>query len=250
MELVGSAAGIAVDRLSLVEHERPLIRLDGKTPIIDLPRLRSTAGRHVALDSRISVAICTDDLSSKVWARVGLPFPTEGTSAPLGTKIDLFRNLAKSSADWAFALVVSVVKEVDDNLAVVAGRRLDVTVIGTSDAAIEPYLEKLRDPTASATDVFLMAGTDKELLPYFEAAKPPRTEVPASHSSTPEAFWFSSPFPVVRSDGSVVLRDVLYYMNVENGTSHAIGVGFDDSEAYDLAQRSSLTVARWIANRI
>lgn len=260
-ELVAETAGIEPGHLWFVETEKPRIGVDGETPIIDFPRLRSCDPVESPLDTRICIALCTKQggrakqLSSKVWSRVGLPMTGDLGNAMdlrrLRTAVPLFRRISRASARWGFEMLKHVLGRTLPDRKARRKNELEVSVLGTADARLSPHYERLSlEDGLTADELLGRPATVKALSRYFDPLAGPDEAIEPSGDEADERFWFSYPTTVPLANGDLQRRDVLYLMRSSEEAAHALGVGFDDSANRELPRRSALQVSRWIANRV
>jgi hypothetical protein len=256
--VVAKAAGIGLDGLDFDGHDEVRRRLEGETRVIDFPRLRSHGGLTQAFDTRISMAICTeeDEMSSKVWSRVGLPL--KGSAFPPGVSLEKveeltgsFRRIAGKTSGWATEYLRRTLKLLMPDLRVRRRGQLEVSALGARDKFLAPYFEKLAQSDTTATELLKDDDAEARFSRYFRLA----TDLPAKRldrmtAKNPNSFWFSSPVAVELDGGELGMRQVLYFLRPTNDAVQALGLAFDDSATGDLAQRSAVKVSRWIANRV
>ncbi len=256
--VVAKSAGIGLDNLAFDGHDEVRRRLEGKTRVIDFPRLRSHGGSAQVFDTRISMAICTeeDEMSSKVWSRVGLPL--KGSAFPPGIGLEnledltrFFRRSAEETSNWATKYLRRVLKLLFPHLQVRRRGQLEISALGVRDKLLAPFFERLAQSDTSAMELLRDDDAEARFSRYFRRA----TDLPVKHlqdmtAKDPNSFWFSSPVAVELDDGQLGLRQVLYFLRPTNDAVQALGLAFDDSATGDLAQRSAVKVSRWIANRV
>ena len=257
-EVVARSAGIGLKGLDFDNRENVRCRLEGETRVIDFPRLRTRDGAAQAFDTRISMAICTekDEMSSKVWSRVGLPLT--GSAVPPGVSLgkleDLtafFRRIAIETAGWGEAFLRRTLRHSFPDLRARRRGCLEVSVLGARDELLVPYFDRLAQTDTTARELLEEKETDARFSQYFRRiAKLPANRLRDATAAEPGSFWFSSPVAVELDGGELGLRQALYYLRPTNDTVQVMGLAYDDSAGGDLAQRSAVKVSRWIANRV
>src|SRR5262249_37732022 len=98
---VAGMTGVPKRYLEFDEKEKEVrYRIDGETPMIDLPRLRTGRKATPQFNQRSCVALCVDDYSSKVWTRVGPPKGMTCDVAEIGKLCHMYRRQAQEFGEW------------------------------------------------------------------------------------------------------------------------------------------------------
>lgn len=248
-DFLAQQAGLATAELEFAKKEEVRLKVDGKTPMLDLPRVqtRSTA---VCFDVRNCVALCLDEYSSKVWTRLGLP--TEQREGGISTS-DLrgitasYRGLARSTGDWFFNEFYSMADGVFEGIERQRIGAIEITTVGLQvegeldEGVFESWLlDGANGPNLDNDDLchFISEAADLDFHPR------------ELREREPESFWMSLPSAVRLGNGDLVSRTVLYLVRPVDHTVQVVGVGLDDSSAGELASHVALKVSRLVANRI
>lgn len=269
-EVIAKAADLEPSLLEFAQDEWVRLHRDGKTPMVDLPRVRSLAGSDRRLDARVCFAVCTDDLSSKIWARVGVPLKPEVPGLlehddrlanqvregepysvenlrELREQMSSFRHIARETTNWATSTFESLVREVLPTSRVVMGGALEVSVVTARDAQLKEHLDRLSDYGLTANS--LLEDASAVISKYIENAGDLDRPL-KSILADGESFWFSTPKTVEHPDGTLDTSQILYLMHPHGETAQTIGIGFADHLGGSHLRDSALDVSRWIANRI
>jgi hypothetical protein len=221
-------------------------RRDGKTPMIDLPRLRTTPQSSKQFDQRNCVALCVHKFSSKVWTRLGLP---EGNSGcvhdEIGSLTQMFRAQTEGCGGWFYDEFFRITTEAFKRNTATRLENLEITTIGLEAAGrhdeydLAAWLFKDESPNLA----------NEQLCSVLAAAAHVRFDISNIDLIEPDSFWFSIPNAVQLADGRLVPRRVLYLARPISGGTQVVGVGFDSGSG-DLANDVALKISRLIANRI
>lgn len=252
-QLVATTASVPNKDLAFIVDDRIRKKREGPTRVIDFPRLRS---RHPGsgFDTRICIAICVEkDLSSKVWSRTNLPAAGRRRTRrmeEISRLSELFKRLCAASCDWAAAQVEEALSQsFRGHLRAIPRGAFEVTALGVRDQALAPYFERVSDTDTKAIEILEQSSADELFTRYLEEIADLEGSARQA-SERPDAFWFSSDVAVEVENGRLESREMLYLMRPTERTAEVVGLGFDDSLAGDLAQRSALKVAKWIANGV
>lgn len=236
--------------LRFVEEEKVRLKVDGKTPMIDLPRLRTEPDFLMPFDLRTCIALCIDDLSSKLWIRFGAL--REGSEAgypttEVGRATAFYRSQARTFSEWFYEAFAEVAETALGSFKRVRTGLLEVTTVGLR------VDEDISDEEASAWIL------DDEGNPNLENPQLRRVLAEAAgldfdlrhlRQHEPEAYWLTIPSAVQLPNGELVSRSVLYLVRSLESVVQVVGVGLDDSRIGHLAGDSALKISRLIANRI
>ncbi|HEX3527684.1 MAG TPA: hypothetical protein VH988_11495 [Thermoanaerobaculia bacterium] len=256
-KVVAQASGISLDDLSWGSQEEIRCRLEGKTRVVDFPRLRFEGSADLAFDTRITMAICVEEkeMSSKAWSRLGLPQIRGQRSVvaleDLSALTHRFRRIAVPTSDWALSLLRRTIRRLEPGLKTRRRGCLEVSALGARDEQLAPCFEKLTYSEAKAEQLLKDdPELEKRVSRYFRSA----TSIPIPRlrdvvAKEPDSFWFSSPVAVELDHGELGSREVLYLLRPTANAVEAVGLAYDDSVAGDLAQKSAVKVSRWMANR-
>ena len=247
LQCVAAGMGLPASKLDLDRSEDVRLSRDGDTPVIDFPRLKSIPGIIGSIEVRLSVAICTVELSSKIWSRVGSPVKGPGLQQPDVDVTKTYRNIARISTRWGLVRLREVLTASGHRLRLKG--RLEVSVLGTNDPALGQDLTHLSESSTSADDLIANPDARRRLSRYFR----PLTGAALSSAMfkrNPDAFWFSSTSVVTSRTGALEPREVLFLMRDHQGRAQAVGLAYDEVAPAELAQESGLKVGRWIANRV
>ena len=250
---VAERAQMPEEGLDLDRQETIRLRFDGKTPMIDLPKLQSRAGSVKLFDIRNCAALCLENYSSKIWTRVGPPYPSDrGWGVDdLSPVLKEYRALAKSSGEWFFEEFKRLTKEILADHPMTREGALEVTTVGLrveGDAQNEDHF-----------DSWLFRDGDPSLGPNLENEDLCRfmTEVAVlGHdirelkSRESKAFWMFMPMAVELANGDLATRRALYLVRPVKDLVQVVGICLDDSRVGDFASEVALKVARVVANRI
>lgn len=242
-------AGVKPGDLKIAENEAVRYRYDGDTPMIDLPRIRTTQGSSYQFDQRNCVALCIEErYSSKIWSRIGLP----ETCAPCDLKdvramTKRFRRQADESAEWFYeeffrltADAFKGTKRIPDSAV------LEVTTVGVRVDS---------DFTPDEFDAWLFTDdsanlTNETLRKLIAAAADVAFDIAEVEEREEDSYWLSVPTAVDTRNRKVVPRRVLYLSRLVEDVVQFVGVGLDDSRfgklANDVGQKLSRMIAGWV----
>jgi hypothetical protein len=247
---VAAQAGIELSDLRIVPHESIRLRLDGKTPMLDLPRVQTARGVARKLDLRNCVALCLDDLSSKIWTRIGIPYDDAivgSSTSELRSAIGSFRAIARSCCEWFYKEFLELTSGAFDGIESKRVGILEVTTVGLSvdqDDGDEDFdswlLEGSKGPNLQNEDLCTFLADAANL--DFHPREMTRRE--------PDSFWMSLPGAVQLPTGDLASRRILYLVRPIDGVVQIVGIGLDDSQSSDLASHVALKISRLVANRI
>ena len=261
-KVVAESAGLKPNELEFVEKEWVRCHYDGKTPMVDFPRLRTLAGTPLSFDTRICIALCTDKLSSKVWSRVGYPLRKASgdeehpehlhvTKDQLRSLTSQFRKIAESSSEWATRMLEALVAQKYPKLSWTQRGILEISALTVGDQNVGETLQELAHSETTAAALLARDDNGAELGEYLLGlANLDDASLLEITETEPDAFWFSTTGTVELADGHLVSRPMLFLMHPRGEVAQAIGIGFDDSTGGQLLRQSALTVSRWVANRV
>ncbi|HEV7485501.1 MAG TPA: hypothetical protein VGQ65_07440 [Thermoanaerobaculia bacterium] len=224
-------------------------RLDGKTPMIDLPEAVIAQKSPSGISLRNCAALCVHDFSSKIWTRINPVPPKELPVDSLPEVLDRYRSLANLCGEWFH----SELKKISNDL--LAGPRaandgaLEVTTVGLR---VDDAGERGEDFDAWLFDSNGAPQIDKEDFQKFMtqgAVLDYDIREVAKHESV--AFWTPMTTAVRLANGDLASRSAMYLVRlIGDDMTQAVGIAFDDSEAGDLASEVALKMSRVLANRL
>lgn len=223
------------------EHVR--LRIDGKTPMIDVPSL-SVADNF---DLRNCAALCVDEFSSKFWTRVGPQgFAQSFSGRELTRLLARYRALAYACGDWFYDEMVRIAGDSLTASTLHDEGRLEVTTIG---------LQLHEELTEDEVDAWFFDGErpnfeNEDLCAFFKQAARIDYDLAEVERREGNAFWMSMPMAVRLRNGTLAERTALYLVRPLERLVQVVGVGLDDSEAGDFANEVALKVSRVVANRV
>jgi len=242
-ERVGiSASGVAIN-----SHEEVRYRLDGKTPMIDLPEaVIQRNSQNISL--RNCAALCVHDFSSKVWTRINGLGPEGHEVESLGRVLHDYRALAKSCGDWFQSEVENIAGDLLAPTRTVNDGVLEITTVGLrvkkTDHQAEDFESWLFDSAGGPN------FANEEFCDFMSEAAALTDDVRTITKKQPTAFWMSMPMAVRMVNGDLASRSTMYLVRTIDDMIQAVGIGLDDSEAGDLASEVALKVSRVLANRL
>lgn len=243
---IAAAAGVGADELIIPEREQVRNRHDGKTPMIDLPRVRSTTPDY-PFDQRNCVALCVEDeFSSKIWTRVGRPQDLDECSLKeLRELTERYRHQAITTGDWFYREFFEVTAEAFRGThRRRASAELEVTTVvlrvdgDITDEDVESWLFDGDSPNLDNAELWhylRCAANINETLQDLEAS---------------EHRWLAMPATVTTADGVIASRRVLYLSRPIGDVVQIVGIALDDSGNAELANDVALKLSRFIANGI
>lgn len=247
---VARFSGLGPLDLQVVETEKVRLKQDGKTPMLDLPRIRTRRHSARQFDLRNCVALCIDDLSSKVWARVGLPDQDGIDGCPTGELRPLvaaFRSLSRDCDEWFYEEFSCLAQDVLSGIERRRTGTLEVTTVG---------LKVDGDVSDDFFDDWLLDGTEgpnfrnEELCEFLMAAADLAFHPAELGTREPDSFWMSIPSAVQLPNGDLASRKALYLVRPVGEVAQVVGIGLDDSQEGDLASQAALKISRLVANRV
>lgn len=240
-------AGVVPATIEVATREQVRSRMDGKTPMIDLPRLRTTRPSTIQFDLRNCLALCLDDFSSKIWTRIGLPETEEGClPSDLSRAIAGFRRQAVVTGDWFYENFFELTRDAFGRTKRTRVGLLEVTTVALR---VDPIYED------ECLDRWLLEGegpnlANDDLRRYVTDAANVSFDIRELSRREPESFWMSLPAAAELSNGALVSRRFLFLVRPIDDGVQIVGVGLDDSKSPDLANEVALKMSRLIANRI
>lgn len=230
--------------LYIKEDEKIRKRMDGKTPMLDFPRIRTRGAASTHFDLRHCVALCLEkEFSSKVWTRIGFPKGESCALDRIHATTVLFRERAQACTEWFYEQFFSVTAEVFRGHARKRGGFLEVTMIalrvdaGAPSDALDRWLV-VHDRPNLAND---------ELRAYIQAAGDIDGDVQTIGDG---AFWVSLPTAVELPDRDLAPRKALFLVRPVGDTLKVVGIGLDDSETGDFANKIAIKLSRFFANQV
>jgi hypothetical protein len=239
-------AGIAASDFELAEHEQVRYRFDGKTPMIDLPRIRTFASSPHQCDQRNCVALCLDKYSSKIWTRVGMPENSTGCALEeLREVTERYRSQAALAGEWFCGQFFDITESAFRGTKRIHNSAiLEVTTVGL----------RVEDPlTEEDSDAWLFDGNapnlaNEELCEYLAAAA--NIQIEELEHTGPDSYWMAMPNTMLAANGMLVSRRVLYLSRTAGDVVQIVGIGLDDSGTGEMANDVALKLSRLIANWI
>lgn len=247
---VAERAGLPPESVEVLKNEAIRLKFDGKTPMLDLPRLQTKSGAGASFDLRNCVALCLDEFSSKVWTRLGLPAARRehGCSArDLRQIAETYRSLAKSCGEWFYDEFFSLVER---TLCGTERERIGAIEITTVGLQVEG------EQSDEDFESWLLDGSEgpnlenEDLCQYLADAANLDFHPKELRTREPDSFWMSIPSAIHLANGDLASRTVLYLVRPVDHVVQVVGVGLDDSQAGELASHVALKVSRLVANRI
>jgi hypothetical protein len=248
---VAERANLPVSELEVDAREAVRYRRDGKTPMVDFPRVRSRFGSLDPIDVRVCAALCVENYSSKFWTRVGPPFGPQRRGYAvqnLPQVLRRYRSLARSCSEWFRHEIAAMADEVLSGRSPRQDGALEVTTVGLyvqgehSEEELETWLVDSDGRPNFANEVLArfikqIAGIDYDLREVEQREE--------------NAFWMSIPMAVQLPNGMLASRMALYLVRpVGDDIVQVVGVGLDDSLGGEFASDVALKVSRFVANRI
>jgi hypothetical protein len=241
-------AGIAAGEFTIKENEYVRYRYDGgKTPMIDLPLIRTDADAEFVCDQRNCGALCVEkDYSSKIWTRVGIPIESRGCSKDdLRAMTERFRAQAASACESFYEQFFDMTASAFSSSR--RTRNQEVLEITTIGLRVDETL------TEDAVDAYLFDGdsanlASDELCEYLAAAA--NMDVDDLRRNSGEFDWMAMPATMLSGSGTVVSRRIPYFTRTVGDVVQIIGIGFDDSGRGEMANDAALKLSRIIANWI
>jgi hypothetical protein len=222
-------------------------RVDGKTPMIDFPRLRTLPGAHLHFDQRSCVALCTDKYSSKVWTRVGPPKGDPGFHVgEIGERTEAYRRQADACGRWFDEEFFSITEPIFEHNRPIKTGILEIITVG---------LQVEGEPDEDYFSDWLLDGNrpnlhNADLRQFLAAAGNLKFDVRELDQKEPKSSWISIPNTVMLRNGDLASRRFLYLVRPVGDDHFVVGIGFDDSGRGELASDVALKLSRYIANRI
>jgi hypothetical protein len=243
---VAKIAQLDIDDIEVDPDEVVRLRYDGKTPMIDLPRLRSRAGCAFEFDLRFCVALCLHEFSSKIWTRVGPLNRRRGYPADeLSEVFRRYRSFASVCGAWFQEQLIRFTANL------FAGRNwnnegvLEVTMLGVQ---IDGYFDE-----EDLNEWLFAEGSNPnlendDLRRFLKEAAPLDYDIRELESRG--AFWMSLPTSVELKNRDLVSRTALFLVRAIGDVVQVVGIGLDDSANGAFASDIALKVSRWVASRI
>jgi hypothetical protein len=243
--------GVLKTQLAIRPKEIVRHRMDGKTPMVDFPRVY-TVDTKEPFDQRSCVALCIHDVpefkySSKVWTRVGPPQSNLGCPpADIRTRTRRYRRQAKICGEWFYGQFMSLTEEVFARNSPSAAGRLEVTTIGL-------HVEGERDE--DLFDEWLLSNDspnseNDDLFRYLAAAADLDIDLRDPKTLGQDDEWKSIPHTVELPNRELASRQFVYLVRKAEDMQLVTGIGFDDSGRGELASDVALKISRYMANRI
>jgi hypothetical protein len=245
---VAEVTGVPEHQLTFDGREKHVrYRIDGKTPMIDLPRLRTLRAAPVQFDQRSCVALCIDDFSSKVWTRVGPPQGDLGFDIEkIGQRTEAYRRQADAFGRWFYGEFFSITEAVFAQNEPTETGRFEVTTVG---------LQVEGEPDDDYFDDWLLSDDrpnleNADLCRFLADAGNVRFDLRDLDRCEPDSYWMSIPNTVELPNGDLASRRFLCLVRPIGDDRFVVGIGFDDSGRGKLAGDVALKISRFIANRI
>ena len=239
---VAERANVDAHSVCIDEAEVVRWRMDGKTPMIDMPRL----GLQTEFDLRNCVALCVHEYSSKFWTRVGPEFGASYRVDELTTVLERYRALARGCGQWFHNEVFDICRDALDEGTILDEGQLEVTTVGLQ-----------LDETLTEEEInnwFFVKGRpnfdNEDMCRFFSQTAGIDYDLRDVESREKRAFWMSMPMAVRLRDDSLAIRTALYLVRSLPSLVQVTGIGLDDSGTGDFANAVALKVSRLIANHV
>ena len=246
MAATAEAAGLSPRDLEIPTKDHVRSRYDGRTPMIDLPRVRSVA-RDYPFDQRNCAALCVEKkFSSKIWTRVGYP----QDMAPclledLQELTDRYRQQAIGVGEWFYRNFFDDTAEAFRHTHRHRDKAtLEVTTVGLR---VDPEIAE-EDIDAWLFDDGAPNLHNEDLWEYLRRAG--NIDLSVSDLQATEHEWWSMPIGVRTVDGILVSRRALYLMRPVGDIVQIVGIALDDSVNGEMANDVALKLSRFIASGI
>lgn len=244
-------------RICFIDSE-PWKHREGSTYVMDFPRLQYYIGDQAFFNTRICIAICTKEKSTKVWSRVSLPLQEEKLSVSSAIPLKelksiafLYRKINTEACKWMYGKLKEVISEKYPDRTIIDWGWLEISSLGGKDEYLARFSEELLNSDITAAEILREPGASKTFLSYFRPLSQIRSlDEFAGEKKTKKWFWFSIPIPIESESGHIELRQVLYLMRKLGSEYQAIGIGYDDSIDGDLALKAAAKAARWIGEDV
>lgn len=253
-EKVSSITKISENKIQYAYKEKIRIRKEKKAVVVDFPRLFNNEKESLNFDARICIAICTRQLSTKYWSRVGFPYDdlikVSYKPDSLDSSTILFRHITDYCSEW---LLKRTRKIIEDKLGFKVSPlkyNIEIISIGSYERKLSYYFNKLSDPNINVLELLEKHGADGIFSTYFNKFTDIKGSLLSSVKKSPDCFWLSSPMVFEDSKGHFNRSHFLYLVRSKNNSLQALGLGYDMSRLRNLSQRSSLKVARLLGGEI
>jgi len=242
-------AGVSAADVWINPDQDVRYRLDGKTPMIDLPEAVIARKSTNGISIRNCAALCVHDFSSKIWTRIN-PVPNQELPVDsLPAVLERYRSLAKVCGDWFHSELKTIAgallagpRVANDGVLEVTTIGLRVNDIGERGEDFDAWLFDSNSTPQLDNDDVQKFMTEAAVLEYD-------VRDVAEHETV--AFWTPMTTAVRLANGDLASRSALYLVRlIGKDMTQAVGVGYDDSEAGDLASEVALKMSRVLANRL
>lgn len=242
-------AGVEAGELVIHEREEVRYRLDGETPMVDLPRIRTAERCVYRFDQRNCCALCIDKFSSKIWSRLGPPerHPGYGLDDVRETT-ERYRRHAIKAAEWFYHEFFRLTADAFEG----TKRTRDTAVLEVTTVGLRVEGEV----TGAVNDAWLFDGesvnlANDTLCDYLKSAAGIDCSIPELlDAERDDAYWVKVPAVVRQRNGVLASRNVLYLGHVTGDLVQFVGIGIDDSTKGDFANDVALKISRLIAGWI
>jgi hypothetical protein len=242
---VAQIAGVNARDLAVPGNEKVRYRFDGDTPMIDLPRIRTTNGSSYQFDQRNCVALCVERYSSKIWTRIGLPENSSGCDVKdVRALTKRYRRQADETTEWFYEEFFRLTADAFKGTKRIPDKAvLEVTTLG---------LRVNSDFTPDEFDAWMFTGdtpnlANETLRELIAAAADVNFDIAEVEEREEEAYWLPVPTAVNARTHKVMPRRVLYLSRTVGDVVQFVGVGLDDSRFGELAHDVGLKLSRIIA---
>ena len=249
--VVAKSANVNTEDLHFDPTQAVRIVLQGTTRIIDYPLLNYNNGTK-SFDTRVSIALCTGNTSTKAWARASLPVGIDGRITPLELDYvkDLqksYENISSSSIDWISQNIPNVVNKYLNQPAIDRGRFIRISILSVNDENIaKPFIDLCANGTTAA-NILEDREIDNKLTFYYRHISDLEGKLSdyANKNNVEPSLLFKLCLWVTLQNGDMEQRTVLFLLR-EKEFTEIIGLAYDDSIEMDISLRAGAKISRMI----
>ncbi|PTX58586.1 hypothetical protein C8N46_11377 [Kordia periserrulae] len=232
------------------KHQKNLTRMleEGKTAyVVDYPVI-SAKWETYTFNIRTTIAVCYKDSSTKNWTRVSLLEPVSLNDSKLSNIKEKYEQIANAYCSITHNLFSKTLEDSFNQKSKYVG---DFTVLtfGVRDKQLGKYLDLFDDLDLQLKELFTKKSTAENIIKgYYKNLFNKGENI--FEISNNKNYWVKSSSNIVDEDDYAKNSNVLYNINVNENGIMAFGLGSDDSAEGNLANVSSLKLARFYAKEI
>lgn len=215
--------------------------------VVDNPTIKAK-WKSYTFQIRTTIAVCHKESSTKNWTRVSLNDPIKRDNSDFKELKKLYQEIASECCTISHKEISKVIKDKQKKTPKAFG---DFTVLtfGVEDERLGHYLDLFDDTDLMLKDLFKDKEA-KDLISGYYKSLFGKNKSDMLKNENPKNFWMSSKSNLVNREGYFDNSNVLYKIMLNDDSIFALGLGHENSNDKELANLSSLKVAKLYAKNI